>query len=196
MREMTNPKNKVILSDEQDMYLVKNYATVLNATLCQELGISARTLARLARERNLQKDMEAIESQRRKKLSESVRRALRRKGTIRHPENGIKTRFKPGFNPIELFGEEKFREAHKKAIEARKKRFLEEHARVTFGLPQKTKMRVIRQPRQKILDRSYLKRRGYIIDDKENIAYWTDETRRATRLEARPKRFYTFKQMA
>lgn len=173
--------------------MVESFPAVPNATLCRELGISERTLARLARERDLHKDMEAIKSIRVKHLSDALRKSTKMMRRTRHPENGKKTRFKPGFKPIDLFGEEKFHDAHKKAAETRKKRFAEEKARVTFGLPQKTRMRVIRQPKQKILDRSYLKRRGYIIDDRENIAYWTDQTRRATRMEARPKRFYTFK---
>jgi len=188
------PANKIILTPEQESYLVQNFATTIHYTLCQELGVSERTLCRLAKERGLVKDMAAIEGQRRKRLSDALRKSARLRERKPTPENGRKTWFQPGFKPIELFGEEKFNNAHKKATETRKKRFAEEKARVTFGLPQKTKMRVIHQPRQKVLDRSYLKRRGYIIDDRENIAYWTDKTQRATRMEARPKRFYTFKQ--
>lgn len=188
------PANKIILTTEQEQYLLENYATLINRSLCKKLGVSTRTLTRLARERGLVKDMGAIEKQRVECISESVKRYFRINGYKGNPQNGEATRFKPGFRPIELFGEEKFRTAHKMAAETRKKRFAEERARVTFGLPQKTRMRVKRQPRQKILDRSYLKRRGYIIDDRENIAYWTTETRRATRLEAKPRRYYSFKQ--
>ena len=81
---------------------------------------------------------------------------------------------------------------HRKGVETRKRRFEEDAIRRKWGLPQLTKMRVGKQPRQKILDRSYLKRRGYIIDDSKNIAYYTDTTRRATKLEEMPKRFYEF----
>jgi len=187
------PKNKIFLTPEQDSYLCQNYPITDNETICEELGISERTVTRLARERGLVKDMSVIDEKRRKKISVSVRRAFLLMGGNDHNENGVKTRFKFGFKPLEAFGEEKFWEMHRKAVETRKRRFAEERARVNFGLPPRTRMRVIRQPSQKIQDRSYLKKRGYILDEKNNIAYYTEETRRAVRLEARPRRFYIFK---
>ena len=76
--------------------------------------------------------------------------------------------------------------------ETYKRRFREEKARKAFGIPQKTRMKVARQPRRKCDHRAYLKRLGYIIDDENLIAYWTEETHRATVLEARPRQFYKF----
>lgn len=187
------PPNKIFLTQEQEAYLRENYPTTTNYTICGKLGISERTLTRIAREMGLAKDMSVIEAKRREKISKSVRRAFLILGGNDHNENGIKTRFKQGFKPVEEFGEEKFKEMHRKAVETRKKRLAEERARVNFGLPPRTRMRVIHQPEQKIQDRSYLKKRGYILDEKNNIAYYTTDTRRCVRLEARPKRFYTFK---
>ena len=187
------PPNKIFLTSEQETYLVNNYETVINHTLCKHLGISPRTLTRLSRERGLVKDLAAIEGQRLERLSKSLRMTFLLRGGNNHSENGLRTQFKPGFKPRELFGEEKFRNMHRKAVETRKARFAEERARVSFGLPQRTNMRVKKQPRQKILDRAYLKRRGYVLDEANNIAYYTDETRRATRMEAMPRRFYIFK---
>ena len=192
-----NPSNKIILTPEQEQYLQDNYATVIHHTLCEHLGISTRTLVRMARARGLVKDMKAIEGQKRERISKALRHlSVIGELKVTAPQNGIKSRFKKGFNPTELFGEEKVKEMHKKSAESRRRVFIEERARVTFGLPQRTKLRVVRQPRQKIEDRCYLKRIGYIIDDVNNIAYWTPETRRATVLESRPKRFYTFKPYA
>ncbi len=187
------PANKIILTEEQDAYLRENYATVINYYICKELGISMRTLVRLARERGLEKDMVAIEGQRRRRMSESIRKTLRARGSKNSSLNGIETRFKKGYKPKELFGEEKFNEMHRKAVETRKKRFAEDRARYHWGLPQKSNMHVSRQPRQKIQDRCYLKKRGYIIDDTNNTAYYTSETRRAIKMESWPRRFYYFK---
>lgn len=50
---------------------------------------------------------------------------------------------------------------------------------------------VTNQPRELILTRSYLKRRGYVLDEGNHIAYWDGQTKRATRLERNPK-FYKF----
>lgn len=188
---MTHPRQ---LTPEEETYLIENYATTLNRDIVKHLNTSMRTLARWARKYGLVKDMEAIEPQRRALISKLAHLALIFHDYKKRPLNGIETRFKPGYKARELFGEEKFNEMHRKTVETRKKTFMEERARVAFGLPQKTKMRVKKQPRQKIQDRSYLKKRGYILDERENIAYYTDKTQRATKLEARPKRFYSFKQ--
>ena len=70
-----------------------------------------------------------------------------------------------------------------------------ERARVLFGLEQKTKIKIRREPSRKTDQRSYLKRRGYIIDEHELIAYYTPDTRRATRLEKGiyGRSYYAFK---
>jgi hypothetical protein len=185
------PANKIILTPEQESYLRENYATIIHHTLCQHLGISERTLVRIARDMGLRKDMMAIEGQRRERISKSLKEMFIRNPGKKHPENGQKTQFKPGYNAIEFFGEEKFKEMHRKSVETRRKRYEEDRVRKKWGLPQLTNMRVIRQPRQKVLDRSYFKRLGYIIDNENNIAYWTDETHRATKLELKP-RFFKF----
>lgn len=187
---MTDPR---ILTAEEESYLVAHYATTLNRDIAEHLGTSMRTLSRWARKYGLVKDMEAIEEQRKAVISKSVRHALLLRRYKGHPENGAKTQFKKGYSARERFGEETFREMHRKTVETRRRTYREEKARVAFGLPQKTRMRVRVQPRQKVLDRSYLKKRGYVLDEENNIAYYTEETRRAVRLEAMPRRFYKFK---
>lgn len=186
------PKNKITLTPEQDAWLRENFATVLNCKLADELGVSLRTVVRMARARGLVKDMSAIEGERIEKARKALKHAYATKKIQLHPENGIAARFKPGYKARELFGEEKLAEMRRKGAETRKRTFAEERARATFGLPRRTRLRVVRQPRQKILDRCYLKRRGYIIDNANNVAYWTDETRRATFLESLPKRYFSF----
>jgi hypothetical protein len=83
-----------------------------------------------------------------------------------------------------------------KSAASRRKTFKVERARKLFGLPQQTKLRVMREPRGKTCHRWYLKKRGYILDEKELIAYWTEDTRRATILEKRPRQWYKFKPLA
>lgn len=68
--------------------------------------------------------------------------------------------------------------------ESWKKRYQADRARLTFGLEQKTKIRVRLEPRAKVCQRKYLLNRGYIIDDRALVAYYTEDTKRATRLEA------------
>ena len=185
--------NKIILTPEQEAYLRDNYATVIHHTMCQVLGISKRTLIRFAKQRGLVKDMDALVEQKAARISESLKRKYLVEGFRGNPENGLVSRFKPGYSAVEFFGKERLMEMRRKSAESRKKRFAEERARVTFGLPQKTRLNVKKQPRKKIQDRCYLKMRGYIIDEANCIAYYTDQTRRATKLEAMPRRYFIFK---
>ena len=73
--------------------------------------------------------------------------------------------------------------------------YREEKARSVWGLPPKTRIKVRREPRLKASQRNYLKNRGYIIDQENNIAYYTAETKRAVRMEAYTKKrsYYKFK---
>lgn len=186
------PPNKIVLTPEQEEYLAANFAVVIHATLCEHIGISKRTLCRLARERGLTKDMDAIRSQQIERQLAGMKKSDKFRRAVRNPMNGFKTRFQPGYNAIERFGEEKFRDMHKRAIESRNRTWREERARAAFGLPRKTKLKVVRQPRAKVCERYYLKKLGYIIDNENNIAYWTETTRRAVKLELKPK-FFKYK---
>lgn len=78
-----------------------------------------------------------------------------------------------------------------------KERYLEEKIRTKWGFRQLTKIRVIAQPKAKLSQRSYLKKLGYILDERNCIAYWTPETTRAVKMERdwskRIHQYYKFK---
>jgi len=99
--------------------------------------------------------------------------------------------FKKGERPIDRIGPEREKQRILKSAESRKQTYCKEHARYLFGLPQKTRMVVHRQSRSKVLNRHYLKKKGYIIDEKRGIAYWTENTQRAFKTE-KDHRFYKF----
>ena len=102
-------------------------------------------------------------------------------------------RFQPGVSIRQRLGAKRFAEIRKRAAESWKQTFKKEKARATFGLEQHTCLRVIRQPREKVALRHYLKRRGYIVDDDKRIAYYTDSTQRGKRIEAKPQQWYKFR---
>ena len=74
-------------------------------------------------------------------------------------------------------------EAIAKRVESYKKTFREDQVRRRWGVHQLTKIKVLQQPRAKCSQRSYLKKLGYILDEQNCIAYWTDETTRAVKME-------------
>lgn len=186
---------KWILTDRQEAYLVKHFKHTRNADLAAKLGISEAALHRFARQFGLKKTKQFM----RKMQANTAAKARESHLAFNtYPPKGYRIPrseefwYKPGESIKERIGEKRWKAAMEKASESRKKTWRIEHVRATFGLPQKTKLRVKRQPKQKILDRCYLKKRGYILDEENNVAYWTPETRRATRMEARPKRYYRF----
>lgn len=186
---------RIVLTPKQEAYLIKHFKHTHNADLAEKLGISETSLHRFARKLGLTKTRQFM-----RKCQADTAHAAKvshlRHGT--YPPKGYiiprseEFRFKPGEKPVDRLGEKKNAERIRKSKESRAKTWRYEHARFIFGVPRKTKLRVVQQPRQKILDRSYLKKRGYILDEDARVAYWTENTMRSTRLEARPVRFYKF----
>lgn len=186
---------KYTLTEKQEAWLKRHFRNTKNADLCERLGISETALHRFARKLGLTKTKRFM-----KKMQANAAAKARESHLAfnTYPPKGYRIprseefQFKPGVRPVDRLGKRREAKRVQRSVETRRKTFRFERARATFGLPQKTKLRVKQQPRQKILDRSYLKQRGYIIDEKEMVAYWTGETRRAVRLEAKPKRYYRF----
>lgn len=74
-------------------------------------------------------------------------------------------------------------EAIAKRVANYKRTFREEQIRRKWGVHQLTKIKVLQQPKQKVSQRSYLKHLGYILDEQNCIAYYTDDTTRAVKME-------------
>lgn len=88
-------------------------------------------------------------------------------------------------------------EAIAKRVETYKKTFREEQVRRKWGVHQLTKIKVLQQPKAKCSQRYYLKHLGYILDEPNCVAYYTDETTRAVKMERgwskRIHNYYKFK---
>lgn len=187
---------KVILTPEQLQWLRDHFRDTKNRDIAEHLGCGETTIHRLARKMGLTKDPEfRAECQQgaadaAQKWWRTTGQYLPRKGL---PEHLRQYQFQAGEKPWMRCGDEKWKEAVRTGSEKRAKTFREEKARRYFGLPQRTRLRVAKQPREKICARWYLKKHGYIIDDTNCVAYWTEDTKRCPRLEAAPRRYYYFK---
>lgn len=159
------------LTNDQIMFVRRNFANMTNQELADHLGVSKSSVSNVAARFCLHKSKEHDS-----KMGQRGGKAAWESG------NFVQVIVTP--------------EVIAKRVATYRNTFRQERARKTFGLPQRTKMKVARQPRKKCDHRAYLKRRGYILDEVNLIAYWTDNTRRSTRLEAKPKRFYTFKPLS
>lgn len=74
-------------------------------------------------------------------------------------------------------------EAIAKRVEARRKTYELEDARVRWGLEQQTRIRLRHGCKPVWQQACYLRHRGYEVDEKNKVAYYTKETHRAIRLE-------------
>lgn len=190
---------KVILTEKQEKWLSKHYKHTKNKDIAERLGVSEATIHRLARKKGLTKSKQFVSRCQRESM-EAAARHNRLHGT--YPPKGFiipgseRTRFKKGENNLQRLGERREAERVAKAAATRRATWKSEKARATFGLPQRTKLRVIPVPKAKLKLRYYLKKRGYILDEQARVAYYTEDTKRGKTIEAKPQRWYKFLPMS
>lgn len=176
------------LTQEQLEWLKENFGSTKNQELANELGTSPRSITRMARELGLWKTKEFISAMQRN-ASERGARVNRANGGNAGTKNlllyGKAYRFKAGESNRDRMSEEAFKEMHRRIGESRKETFRKEKRRVLFGLEQKTGLRVVQCPKEKIYLRNNLRRHGYEIARASNEAIVTDNTRRSAIMETR-----------
>lgn len=141
-------------TEDQRRVLLERYANEDNESLAAEFGVTARAVRGQARRLGLHKSME-YESKLYRRIAVESGSAAR----LNTPE----------------------------AIEKRKRTLVKQYrtdkARIMFGLEQKTKRHIRIESRERLLQRNRLRRLGYVVDERALVAYWTEKTHRATRLE-------------
>lgn len=141
-------------TEEMHRVLRERYSDEDNAVLARELGVSMPALRNMAQRLGLRKS-KAYESARRRRLALECGNASR----LNTPE------------------------AIDRRVAAMKRQYEVERIRLSAGLEQKTKRHLRLEPRGRLLQRNRLRRLGYVVDEKALVAYWTESTHRATRLE-------------
>lgn len=186
------PTNKLVLTEEQTRYLKENFQCTMNVDLAEHLGISERSVARLASLYGLKKSPEHMKRMH-ARIIEGAIRAM--KGKPKPP--GFKCdhlepyRFKPGYKRVPKSPEaEKLR--MQRQLVSRAATYKLEKARALFGLPRQTKMAVIQKPRWQIQMRYRLKKLGYIIERGSTTAYYNEHTQRSLAMENRPRSGFRF----
>lgn len=159
------------LTQEQREWFVANFDHTKNQELADHLGTSTGSVSRMARELGLWKTKEYVA-------------AIRRNA---------------GTSPKDRMSAEAFVEMHRRIAESRKETIRKERVRVNWGFEQKTNLRVVRCPREKIMLRHNLRKHGYEIAKASNEATVTNETRRSPKMEARAEKMgikFNFNQIA
>ena len=78
-------------------------------------------------------------------------------------------------------------EAYAKRIQTKNEQYRRDKLMVKWGLKPKYNRHYRTEPRARLLQRNRLKRLGYIVDEQNLVAYWTEDTKRAVRIERIPR---------
>ena len=183
---------KVEVSEKAKNWIIKHYKHTKNDEIKAKYGLSDGWLHRFAREHGLKKSPQFMSAclkatTKAAALSHLAHDSYPPKG---HLIPGRETSgFQKGITPLMRLGPKREAERVRKSAESRKKTWKLEHARMLFGLPRETKLRVFKQPREWTARRFYLRKLGYVIERGGLDAYFGETTRRSEALEARYKPF-------
>lgn len=187
---------KIVLTPEQESWLKKHFKHTKNDDIARRLGISVRSVNRIAGELGLKKSRQFMQKTQ-QNAANKANESHRRNGT--YPPKGYviprseEFRFRKGERPIDRIGKEREAERIRKGVESRNELRKLEKARALYGLPRQTKLNVVKRPRLQIQLRHYLKKHcGYIVDRGSFVFYYTDETKRSAEIESRPRTGFTF----
>lgn len=177
--------HKTILTPEQQRWFVDNFPYTKNQDCALHLGISLRTVVRLARALELQKSREFMLMTQRAAANEArvMNRGNGNMGAINLLKYGEKYRFRKGETCIQRLGKEKEAERLRKAHATRNETISRERMRINWGLPQRTNLRLVRQPKQWVHYRYTMKRRGYIVSRAAREIYYNENTDRSATVE-------------
>lgn len=186
----------IILTDQQEAWLQKHFKHTKNEDIAKKLGVSPRSVNRLAEKRGLTKSRQFIRKTQ-IDAAAAANKSNRINGT--YPPKGYqipnkeKGYFKKGERPIDRLGAKRNAERIARCAQSRKETFKLEKARAIFGLPRQTKLNVVQRPRKQVSIRYYLRKLGYIVERGSNVAYYNSETRRSLKLESHPPAGFSFK---
>lgn len=181
------PRNKIVLTGKQKLYLINNFPNTRNEILVEKLGISLRSVIRIARSLGLQKTSRFMKRAQ-EKAAEKARKSHLIHGTYpkkgvysENLQKGVKYQFQPGHKE----DRRKTRSRVAKSTATRNQTIKLERARISFGLPQRTKLKLNRQPRQADHIRCVLRKLGYTVPRGSRVAYYDENTNRNNVYETR-----------
>lgn len=182
------------LTEKQKRWIINHFKNTKNDEIMLKIGIKHSALHRFARENGLKKTKQ-FQSKCQAEATEKARLANKRnnwppKGYI--IPNKEKSCFKPGQTNLERLGAKKERERIEKLTISLNKMRAAEKRRVLFGLPQKTKLKVVAAPHSKASYRYTLKKRGYLVERGGKTILWNDNTNRSDIVERTAQERYRF----
>lgn len=180
----------IVLTQKQERWLINHFKHTKNIECAERLGISLRSVARIARRLGLFKSRQFM-AKCQFEAKEAAKKSHRINGT--YPPKGFRIpnsevgQFKPGVTSRERLGAKKEAERLRKSAESFRATIKRERARIVWGFEQRTKLKLVSDPKR-IQYRHELRKRGYQIEHGGVEAYVTDETRRSAKVEANARK--------
>jgi len=182
------------LTTYQKNWIIKHFRNTKNEVIQNKLSISHSMLHRFAREEGLKKT-----KQFQSKCQLNAAKEARKVNLVNNwPPKGYiiprseEFRYKPGLTPRQRLGEKRNAERIQKSAESRRKTVAAEKRRVLFGLPQRTKLKVVAATHKKNSYRHVLKKRGYIVARAARTIFYNQSTNRSPIVERTAQVKYRF----
>ena len=182
---------KIVLTPQQERWLTNHFKHTKNSECAERLGISPRSVVRIARQLGLSKSRQFM-AKCQQATAEAAQISHRRNGT--YPPKGFKIpnreagQFKAGVSSRERLGAKREAERLRKAAETRRATIKKERARIVWGFEQRTKLKLVSNPKKRHY-RWQLRKHGYQIDRGASEAYVVAETRRSPMIEANARKY-------
>ena len=183
--------DKIVLTPKQERWLTNHFKHTKNSECAERLGISPRSVVRIARTLGLCKSRQFM-TKCQHETAEAAKTSHLRNGT--YPSKGFRIpnsevgQFKPGVSCLERLGAKRDAERIRKLTESRRATIKRERARIVWGFEQRTKLKLVCNPK-KIQYRYELRQRGYQVARGSSEAYVAAGTRRSPNVEANARKF-------
>lgn len=181
---------KIVLTPKQERWLTNHFKHTKNIECAERLGISLRSVVRIARSLGLSKSRQFMAKCQRE-TAEAAKISHRRNGT--YPPKGFKIpnseagQFKSGVSSRERLGAKREAERIRKSAESRRATIKRERSRIVWGFEQRTKLKMVSNPKKRQY-RYELRQRGYQIARGASDAYIVAHTKRSPKVEANARK--------
>lgn len=195
-------RNGRSLTEKEVQWIVRHYRHTKNDDIMAKFGIGENSLHRVARKYGLTKSRQhmkkmqwnatchAHEACRRYGVYEETSIRMKKEAEERKARGErIPGSFMPGQSNRDRLTKKRFKECYERIHEKRRETIRKERLRIKWGLPQKTKMKLVSGGRKRACYRHLLRKKNYIVGRGENDVYYDEHTDRRPKMEANAHKF-------
>ena len=192
------------LTEREVAWIVRHYQHTKNDDIMQKFGIGESTLHSVARKHGLKKTRQftkkcqqnaaniGAEVCREWGVYEQNAEYARQQWVERKASGEPMSRWRclqKGESNKTRLSKKRYAECIQKARTTRNETIRKEKMRINWGLPQKTKLKLVSGGRQRAIHRHLFRKKNYIVDRGDNWVYYDAETQRSAKMEANAHRW-------